>query len=187
MLIGSYSHIPYRQFAGTLAPVAAVGLGLAIAVLYLIYRREFRDSARWSREACRCGCHDRVVLRPARSQGRDRPLEGDLESLAARLGIGNVFVLSAFSAVLSNLVSNVPTVPWPGLAHVGDVIDPGRKPHRARLSREPDRDPAGQKYGGDRVLAVLSGRCTPYHPNAGFRGSLDSVVLKSHLGRRNFC
>ena len=46
MLIGSYSHIDYRLFVAKLAPVAAVGLLLAFAAIYLAYRREFRTHAR---------------------------------------------------------------------------------------------------------------------------------------------
>jgi Na+/H+ antiporter NhaD/arsenite permease-like protein len=42
MLIGSYSRIPYAVFAGALAPVAAVGLVLTVAVIALVYRGEFR-------------------------------------------------------------------------------------------------------------------------------------------------
>jgi Na+/H+ antiporter NhaD/arsenite permease-like protein len=42
MMIGSFSHISYRAFAAALAPVAAVGLVLTVAVLALIYRDEFR-------------------------------------------------------------------------------------------------------------------------------------------------
>jgi Na+/H+ antiporter NhaD/arsenite permease-like protein len=42
MMIGSYSHIPYRAFAAQLAPVAAVGLALTVGVIALVYRGEFR-------------------------------------------------------------------------------------------------------------------------------------------------
>jgi Na+/H+ antiporter NhaD/arsenite permease-like protein len=42
MMIGTFSHIGYRAFAGALAPVAAVGLALTIGVIVLMYRREFR-------------------------------------------------------------------------------------------------------------------------------------------------
>jgi Na+/H+ antiporter NhaD/arsenite permease-like protein len=42
MLIGSYSHIPYRAFAAALAPVAAIGMALTVAVIALVYRSEFR-------------------------------------------------------------------------------------------------------------------------------------------------
>ena len=44
MMIGSFSRIPYRTFALSLAPVAAVGLVLTVAVLALLYREEFRTA-----------------------------------------------------------------------------------------------------------------------------------------------
>ena len=49
-------------------------------------------------------------------------LENDLAALAGRLHLDNVFLLSAFSAVLSNLVSNVPAVLVfkPLVAHLAD-------------------------------------------------------------------
>jgi len=43
MLIGSYSHIGYRAFAAALAPAAAIGLALTVAVIALVYRAEFRQ------------------------------------------------------------------------------------------------------------------------------------------------
>jgi Na+/H+ antiporter NhaD/arsenite permease-like protein len=43
MMIGSFSHIPYRTFAAALAPIAAIGLVLTVAVIALIYRAEFRQ------------------------------------------------------------------------------------------------------------------------------------------------
>jgi Na+/H+ antiporter NhaD/arsenite permease-like protein len=43
MMIGSLSHIPYRAFTAALAPIAAVGLVLTVAVIALVYRREFRE------------------------------------------------------------------------------------------------------------------------------------------------
>ncbi|HJT88735.1 MAG TPA: anion transporter [Bryobacteraceae bacterium] len=43
MMIGSFSQIPYRAFAAALAPVAAAGLVLTVAVIALVYRREFRN------------------------------------------------------------------------------------------------------------------------------------------------
>jgi Na+/H+ antiporter NhaD/arsenite permease-like protein len=46
MMIGSFSAIPYREFTAALAPVAAVGLLMTIAVLSLIYRREFQHAPR---------------------------------------------------------------------------------------------------------------------------------------------
>ena len=42
MMIGSFSLIPYRTFAAALAPVAAAGLVLTVAVIALVYRAEFR-------------------------------------------------------------------------------------------------------------------------------------------------
>jgi Na+/H+ antiporter NhaD/arsenite permease-like protein len=41
MMIGSFSGIPYRHFVAALAPVAIVGLVLAVAAVFLSYRREF--------------------------------------------------------------------------------------------------------------------------------------------------
>ncbi|HTX35808.1 MAG TPA: SLC13 family permease, partial [Bryobacteraceae bacterium] len=45
MMIGSFSHIGYRAFAAALAPIAAVGLGLTVAAIALVYRSEFRAEA----------------------------------------------------------------------------------------------------------------------------------------------
>jgi len=42
MMIGSFSGIPYRNFAAALSPVAAIGLILTGAVIAAIYHREFR-------------------------------------------------------------------------------------------------------------------------------------------------
>jgi Na+/H+ antiporter NhaD/arsenite permease-like protein len=42
MMIGSFSGIGYRAFAAALAPIAGAGLAVLIAVLALIYRREFQ-------------------------------------------------------------------------------------------------------------------------------------------------
>lgn len=46
MLIGSYSGISYTTFARALAPVAAVGVVVCVAVLALLYRAEFRGAAK---------------------------------------------------------------------------------------------------------------------------------------------
>jgi len=43
MMIGSFSHIPYRAFTAALAPVAAAGLLLTVIVIALVYSREFRE------------------------------------------------------------------------------------------------------------------------------------------------
>lgn len=42
MMIGGFSGIPYRTFAAALSPVAAIGLMMTVAVIALVYRREFR-------------------------------------------------------------------------------------------------------------------------------------------------
>jgi Na+/H+ antiporter NhaD/arsenite permease-like protein len=41
MIVGSLSGIPYGAFAGTLAPVAAIGLVLTITLITFVFRREF--------------------------------------------------------------------------------------------------------------------------------------------------
>jgi Na+/H+ antiporter NhaD/arsenite permease-like protein len=46
MMIGSYSHIPYTQFALALTPVALVGLIVTVALIALFYREEFFGDAR---------------------------------------------------------------------------------------------------------------------------------------------
>jgi Na+/H+ antiporter NhaD/arsenite permease-like protein len=46
MMIGSFSQIPYRTFTAALAPVAAAGLAITVAVIALIYRSEFRGAPR---------------------------------------------------------------------------------------------------------------------------------------------
>lgn len=46
MLIGSFSGIPYSRFAAALSPIAALGLLLTIAVIYLFYRKEFATRER---------------------------------------------------------------------------------------------------------------------------------------------
>jgi len=71
MMIGSFSHIPYRAFAQQLAPIAAVGLALTVAILALVYRKEFRQEERLPIE------HE-----PVRA---DRPLL--YKSLAVSLGM----------------------------------------------------------------------------------------------------
>jgi Na+/H+ antiporter NhaD/arsenite permease-like protein len=46
IMIGSFSHIAYGDFAAALAPVAAAGLVVVILLLALVWRREFLSSAR---------------------------------------------------------------------------------------------------------------------------------------------
>jgi Na+/H+ antiporter NhaD/arsenite permease-like protein len=50
MIVGSLSGIPYAQFAASVAPVAAIGLLLTIALLALLWRGEFLTGARLSAE-----------------------------------------------------------------------------------------------------------------------------------------
>ena len=50
MIVGSLSGIPYAQFAANVAPVAAIGLFLAIALLALLWRGEFLTGARLAAE-----------------------------------------------------------------------------------------------------------------------------------------
>ena len=166
MMIGSFSGIPYRQFLGTLAPVAAFGLVLTAVMIRLVYRREFASAARvqvaekavgvnrglmWKAILVSLGMMGMffagwpvpkvaiiagAVLLITRRVNPERvyqgidwsllvmfsglfiviagiehtALETALDSLAARLHLDNIFVLSAFTAFLSNLVSNVPAV-----------------------------------------------------------------------------
>ena len=46
MMIGSFSHIAYGDFAGTLVPVAAMALVVVLVVVVLAWRREFLSPAR---------------------------------------------------------------------------------------------------------------------------------------------
>ena len=46
MMIGSFSRIPYRTFTAALAPVAAAGMLLTVAVIVVAYRAEFREEKR---------------------------------------------------------------------------------------------------------------------------------------------
>jgi Na+/H+ antiporter NhaD/arsenite permease-like protein len=41
IMIGSFSHLPYLQFAAALTPIALAGLALTILLLALVYRSEF--------------------------------------------------------------------------------------------------------------------------------------------------
>ncbi|MGC1409977.1 MAG: anion transporter [Acetobacteraceae bacterium] len=49
MMIGSFSHIPYPQFAAALAPVALVGLLLTVVLLALLHRSELRGGVQDAR------------------------------------------------------------------------------------------------------------------------------------------
>ena len=166
MMIGSFSGIGYRHFLATLAPVALFGLILTIALIRLVYRREFGSSAEvevhkktvqvdrglmWKaivvalamivmffvgwpvpKVALVAGAVLLITRRVDPEKvysgidwgllamfaglfivvaGAERTsLEGWLTTLAQGLHLDNVFPLSAFTAILSNVVSNVPAV-----------------------------------------------------------------------------
>jgi Na+/H+ antiporter NhaD/arsenite permease-like protein len=166
MMIGSFSGIPYRDFASALAPVAAVGLVIVILVIVLMYRREFRDEKKVDVEES-CVRVNRVLLwkalivsagmvvfffagwpvpKVALTAGAlllitrrvnpekvyrqiDWPLlvlfiglfivvagvekvalGADIYRFVSRLKLENTAALTVITALLSNLVSNVPAV-----------------------------------------------------------------------------
>jgi len=181
MMIGSFSGIAYRDFLASLAPVAVLGLALAVAFIFFSYRREFATTetvtveepaievdrglmwksiavslamiimffAGWPvpKVAIIAGAVLLITRRvhPEKVYQRiDWPLlvmfsglfiviagiektslETELAAFAGRLHLDNTFVLSGISAVLSNIVSNVPAVlvfkPF-----VGQLADPRR-------------------------------------------------------------
>jgi Na+/H+ antiporter NhaD/arsenite permease-like protein len=53
IMIGSFSHIPYGDFAAALAPVAAAGLAVALMMIVLAWRGEFFPRARFESAAPR--------------------------------------------------------------------------------------------------------------------------------------
>jgi Na+/H+ antiporter NhaD/arsenite permease-like protein len=166
MMIGSFSGTAYRDFMASLAPVAAVGLILAVAVIFVSYRREFATQetvtvgkrevnvdrglmwksiavalamiimffAGWPvpKVAIVAGAVLLITRRvhPENVYQRiDWPLllmfsglfiviagiektslETELAAFAGRAHLDNTFMLSGISAVLSNIVSNVPAV-----------------------------------------------------------------------------
>jgi Na+/H+ antiporter NhaD/arsenite permease-like protein len=61
MMIGSFSRIPYRDFAAALTPVALAGLLIATAAIVLIYRREFSSEPKVEVEPVRVRVN-RVLL-----------------------------------------------------------------------------------------------------------------------------
>lgn len=178
MLIGIYSHIGYAEFARRLAPVAALGLIVCVALLALLYRSEFRGRIL---EKCAPPAIeiDRVLLAKSLTVSvgmviffflgwplaevaivsaalllitrRVHPeevyrqidwsllvlfvglfiviaglekssVEQDLIRWAGRAQLDRAPVISALSAVLSNIVSNVPAVLVfkPFMAHLAD-------------------------------------------------------------------
>jgi len=166
MMIGSYSHIPYAQFALALTPVALVGLIVTVALIALFYREEFFGDARLQATLPKMTANRALMVRsllatlvliasffagvvPAKAAlivgglllltrrvksrrvyqeidwslllmfaglfvivaGAQRALlSPDIIADVGRLHLDQVPVLSAITAVLSNLVSNVPAV-----------------------------------------------------------------------------
>lgn len=166
MMIGSFSGIPYRTFLAALAPVAAVGLVLTVAVIAVVYRAEFREENELRLEHKPVRVH-RVLLwksviasaamivfffagapvpkvaviagglllitrrvKPERvyreidwgllvmfiglfivvAAIEKTPLATELFAFASRYHLEHTAPLSVFTALLSNLVSNVPAV-----------------------------------------------------------------------------
>jgi Na+/H+ antiporter NhaD/arsenite permease-like protein len=166
MMIGSYSHIPYTQFALALAPVALVGLIVTAALIALFYREEFFGGVRLQATLSRMTANRALAIRALLATlvliaasfagvvlakaaliigglllltrrvksrrvyaeidwslllmfadlfvivaGAQRALlSPDIIADVGRLHLDQAPVLSALTAVLSNLVSNVPAV-----------------------------------------------------------------------------
>ncbi|MGO4885759.1 MAG: SLC13 family permease [Bryobacteraceae bacterium] len=166
MMIGSFSGIGYGSFAAALAPIAALGLLVLIALICVVYRREFQRETAIAVEhrpmpvdrlqlwkslvvsaamvalffagspvaevALTAGALLLITRRVEPEKvyreidwpllvmfvglfivvaGLERTaLSADLLTAAARFGLDRTAVLSAWAAVLSNIVSNVPAV-----------------------------------------------------------------------------
>jgi Na+/H+ antiporter NhaD/arsenite permease-like protein len=63
IIIGSLSHIPYIVFAKALAPIAAVGLVIAAALIALSYRRQFFTRARMEEIELRARSHRPLLFK----------------------------------------------------------------------------------------------------------------------------
>jgi Na+/H+ antiporter NhaD/arsenite permease-like protein len=166
MIVGAISRIPYTAFAAALAPIAAVGLALVIAVLAALWLREFRQSAQLDAKAPSGHYHKpqlvkavlvtlgviaaffagvpvamaaflggalMLVTRAIKAQKVYREIDGSLLLMFAGLFVvvaaaekvlltpeivgvvqanhfANTYVLTADTALLSNIISNVPAV-----------------------------------------------------------------------------
>ncbi len=95
MIIGSFSHIPYTQFAAALAPVAVVALLLTILLLALTFREEF-----WTRD----------VLSSAPRPGRVPPPGTELR------GAERLFMLRSLGVTLAMMAGFFAGFPPPGVA-----------------------------------------------------------------------
>jgi Na+/H+ antiporter NhaD/arsenite permease-like protein len=166
IIIGSFSHIPYAQFAGALSPVAAIGLAVVTVLILVAYQREFLTRETLAQSPVRLRWNGWLLakalaatlgsvafffagqppakvaivagalllltrrLKPERVyreidwallllfaglfivvRGMERAvLSPELIAGVQGLQLGRPAVLAAISAVLSNLVSNVPAV-----------------------------------------------------------------------------
>jgi Na+/H+ antiporter NhaD/arsenite permease-like protein len=166
MMIGSFSGIPYRHFAASLAPIAAIGMVVTVLIILLAFREEFSSTRRVVVEKRNVRVDQKLMwksliasaamivmffagwpvpkvaivtgaallitrrVNPEKVYRRidwsllvmfaglfiviagieKTSLQSNLSSLAGQLHLDNVFVLSGFAAILSNLVSNVPAV-----------------------------------------------------------------------------
>jgi Na+/H+ antiporter NhaD/arsenite permease-like protein len=63
ILIGSYSGIPYAQFAGALAPVAALGLVVLLILVVALFPREFLVRTRFEVPTARLRVHGALLVK----------------------------------------------------------------------------------------------------------------------------
>src|SRR5437762_9614171 len=63
ILIGSFSSIPYAQFAGALAPVAALGLLVLFVLVALMFHREFLVRSRFEVPTERVRVHRALLIK----------------------------------------------------------------------------------------------------------------------------
>jgi len=166
IMIGSFSHIPYTQFAFALGPVALVGLILTVALIAIFHRAEFAGTARLKTPPAKVNANRVLMIRallatlimialffagvvPAKAAiiigglllltrrmksrrvyeeidwslllmfaglfiivagAQHTLLSPDIVAAVGRLHLDQVPVLATVTAVLSNLVSNVPAV-----------------------------------------------------------------------------
>ncbi len=103
-------------FAGWPVPKVAVVIGALLLITRRVNPEKVYRRIDWSLLVMFVGLF--VVV----AGGEKTSLEKDLATFAGRIHLENVYLLSAFSAVLSNLVSNVPAVLVfkPFVAHLGN-------------------------------------------------------------------
>jgi hypothetical protein len=109
-------------------------------------------------------------------------LTGDILTLVQRLQLDRTGVLTVWSAILSNLVSNVPDARFQTvhfnidgsaarMADAGDVVHPGGKSDGARFHRQPHRDRTFAAYHQDFLRRVSQSRGSPHAADSLDRGS----------------